>query len=134
MLALVKQAVSIWEEMRPANTSTDAKAQLAAKLVTVGKGHLKELALNHASSRAVQAALKHGSKASKEAVWSECKEHAVELAMSPHGSHVIRKLAANASKPELTGATWLKCACASTVVSWQSPSVHSLCPSTPRQP
>ena len=104
VLALVKQAVAIWDEMRPAKTSAEAKAQLAAKLVRVGKGHLKELALNHSSSRAVQAALKHGSKESKAQIFTECKEHAVELALSPHGSHVIRKLAATTSKTELAGA------------------------------
>jgi pumilio homology domain family member 6 len=104
VLALVNQAVSLWEEMRPSNTTPEAKTKLAAEIVAMGKGHLKELSLNHASSRAVQAALKHGAKEARAAIWGECRESAVELAMSPHGSHVIRKLAATASKEELSGA------------------------------
>lgn len=105
VFTLVKQAVNVWEEMRPRDTTPATKKELAAKLVAVGKGHLKDLAMNHASSRAVQAALKHGSAEVRTAVWGECKESLVEMAMSPHGSHVIRKLANTASKAELSGAS-----------------------------
>jgi pumilio homology domain family member 6 len=105
VLTLVKQAVNVWEEMRPRDTTPATKRELACKLVGVGKGHIKELAMNHASSRAIQAALKHGSAEVRASVWAECKGSVVEMAMSPHGSHVIRKLANTASKAELSGAS-----------------------------
>jgi pumilio homology domain family member 6 len=103
ILELVKQAVTIWEEMRPASADAAKKKDLAAQLVQLGRGHLRELSLNHSSSRAIQAVLKHGSSVCRAAVFAECKASAKELAVSQHGSHVLRKLAATGSKGELSG-------------------------------
>ena len=104
LLSLVKQAVKLWEAMRPRDKSPAATAAAASELVAVGKGHMKELSMNHASSRAVQALLKHGGAAARSQVWAECKDAVPEMAMSPHGSHVIRKLVATASPAERSGA------------------------------
>lgn len=104
VVALIKRVVALWDEMRPAQVSAEQKRALAAQIVSAGRGHLRELALNHASSRAVQAAVKHGGAEARAAVWGECKEGAVDLALSPHGSFVVRKLIATADKAELSGA------------------------------
>ena len=105
VLALVKKVVALWDEMRPSQVGAERKHEISAQVVTAGTGHLKELALNHASARAVQAAAKHGGKDTRAAVWAECRESCMELAMSPHGSFVVRKLIATADAAELSGAS-----------------------------
>ena len=55
VLALVKKVVALWDEMRPSQVGAERKREISAQIVTAGKGHLKELALNHASARQPQA-------------------------------------------------------------------------------
>lgn len=104
ILKHVREVVALWEEMQPRKSTPDAKKALAVKITQAGKGHLKELSANHASSRAVQAALKHGGAPARAAVWAEVKDGALELAMSPHGSFVLRKIIALGDKAHLSGA------------------------------
>ena len=104
ILKHVREVVALWEEMQPRKSSAEVKKALAVKITQVGKGHLKELSANHASSRAVQAALKHGGAPARAAVWAEVKEGVLDLAMSPHGSFVLRKIIALADKGHLSGA------------------------------
>jgi hypothetical protein len=104
ILGLVKQVLAIWEELRPREADRKLKRELANKILATGKGKLRELSMKHASSRVVQAALKHGGDSAAQAVWAESKAHAVEMAMSPHASHVLRKLLRIGNKDLRTGA------------------------------
>lgn len=100
---LMKQVLSIWEDLRPRNASTEVKQELVGKIIKAAKGRLKDLAVKSKASRVIQALLKHGTKQQKDAVWQECKDHIIYLAMSPYGNHVVRKFISGADKEQLSG-------------------------------
>lgn len=100
---LVKEVLSIWEDLRPREASTDVKQELVGKILKAAKGKLKDLAVKSKASRVIQALLKHGTKQQKEVVWKECKDHIIELSMSVYGNHVVRKLISIADKEQLSG-------------------------------
>jgi pumilio homology domain family member 6 len=101
----VQQVVSIWEDLRPRDATTELKQKLAADILAAGKGNLKELAVKSKSSRVIQAVLKHGTEQQRKQIWEECKAHMIEMSMSVHGNHVVRKFISIASKDQLAGAT-----------------------------
>lgn len=100
---LVKQVLSIWEDLRPRDASTEVKQELVGKIIKAARGRLKDLAVKSKASRVIQALLKHGTKEQKDAVWNECKGHIIDLSMSPYGNHVVRKLISGADKEQLSG-------------------------------
>ena len=100
---LVQQVVSIWEDLRPRQASAEVKQKLVSDILKVGKGKLKELAVKSKSSRVIQALLKNGTTEQRQKIWSECKDHIVEISMSPYGNHVVRKFISIASKEQLSG-------------------------------
>ena len=100
---LVQRVVSIWEDLRPRQASPEVKQKLVSDILKVGKGKLKELAVKSKSSRVIQALLKNGTKEQKQKIWNECKDHIIEISMSPYGNHVVRKFISIASKEQLSG-------------------------------
>lgn len=100
---LVKQVLSIWEHLRPRDLSIELKHDLVDKIIKISQGRLKDLALKSKASRVVQAVLKHGTKQQKNNVWTECKDHILELSMSPYGNHVVRKLISIGDEQQLSG-------------------------------
>lgn len=103
--ALVQQVVSMWEDLRPRQASTEVKQKLVSDILNVSKGKIKDLAVKSKASRVVQAMLKNGSKEQQQKIWNECKDHIIEISMSLYGNHVMRKLISIASKEQLSGVT-----------------------------
>jgi hypothetical protein len=103
ILKLVKEVVELWETMQPRKSTPESRKLIAEKVISTGKGHLKQLSMHHSSSRAIQAALKHGGPAVREGVWAECKGSVLEMALSPHGSFALRKLIVLAEKRHIKG-------------------------------
>jgi hypothetical protein len=103
VLKLVKELVELWEAMQPRKSMPESRKAASEKIVATGKGHLKQLSMHHSSSRAIQAALKHGGPEVREQVWAECKGSVVEMALGPHGSFVIRRFITLADKRHIKG-------------------------------
>jgi hypothetical protein len=96
----IAETVRLWEAARPRAADAAQRRKLAEDVARRFAGKAPELAAHHSASRVLQFALKElpaGGKA-RAALVAEVREHALALARSKYGKHVVQRLIAHAQR------------------------------------
>ncbi|KAI8470969.1 MAG: pumilio family protein [Monoraphidium minutum] len=101
--ATIQEAVKLWEKLRPKAADKAEKEELAERIVGMFSGKILELANQHTASRVIQFCLRDGPPATRAAVASEVRGHAVELSKSMYGHYLVAKLISVAPKEDVPG-------------------------------
>lgn len=83
--------VKLWNELRERKTPKARKEELVTAVMKLIGGRVMDVVMRHDASRVVQACLKHGSAAQRDAVCGELRGHALELTKAKHGHQLIEK-------------------------------------------
>lgn len=100
---MITDVVKLWEELRRHDTKPARRLELVSLILGQIKGRVATLASSHASSRVVQACVKHGSDRDRRIVAAEVKPAFCELAKNAYARFAVQKLVAIADKKGIQG-------------------------------
>ncbi len=103
-----QETVTLWEELRPKQTSPEQKVALVGQIMAKVGDRLLDLAANHTASRVLQFCVKHGSEAQRAQVTAQVRREGRQIGHVPHPT----PSRASTKQPPLTapalthGGTW----------------------------
>lgn len=91
----------IWETLRRADTTDEAKKKLCTSLFDNVKGKIKLMAFAHDTCRVIECLVQYGNERHRTGVFNELKEDLVELSKSKYARFMIKKLLLYCDKDQI---------------------------------